>query len=145
MDGMSLVFDTKVKGGTTANASACEAKCKSTKGCTYGTWHDQHQGSYALMCILMTDNQYHPHRQDGHTSFVCNMTGDVPRLPDPLPGSIHWAEEPRRLDQQLLRSTGWRRGVMPLTTPPGTTTDGVTVYVDATKGSDSNAGARPRV
>lgn len=48
MDGMSLVYGDKKPVGdypTTPDAASCEALCKANHTCTYGTWHDSHQGS----------------------------------------------------------------------------------------------------
>ena len=84
MDGMSLVYgdSTPVSAhAKTTTAAACLALCKAQHNCTYGTWHDAHQGKYASMCLLRSDGRYLPHRQGGHTSFLCNTTGANSRIP----------------------------------------------------------------
>jgi hypothetical protein len=123
---------------TTKDAASCEALCKSQHNCTYGTWHDENQGQFKNRCLLMSDNRYNTHRQAGHTSFLCNMTGSISVVPDPNPESIWWAEEERRLDLQPKRHTGWREEVPLL--PTEEEAGGAAVYVDANKGSDSAAG-----
>ena len=138
MSGMTLVNgDHAQTWPKTDSADACETLCKSNKTCTYGTWHDPQQGRYANACLLKTDNQYHPKRMSGHTSFVCNTTGTVGRIPDPPPHGMWWAPEDRRLDQQAPRSKGWRSSVPPVDAAASTATS---LYVDASKGSDSAAG-----
>lgn len=89
---------------------------------------------YGKACILESDGQYVPHRQDDHFSFICNTTGTVGRVPDPEPYGVWWAPEDRRLDQQAPRSKGWRASVPPLE-------PSASLYVDAAKGSDSAAGS----
>jgi len=85
---------------------------------------------------MLTDQRYSPHRQGGHTSFLCNMTGTLEEASAPEEGSVWWAAEVRRLDLQPPRSRGWRNGVPPL---PAAEAD-ATLFVDATKGTDTAAG-----
>jgi hypothetical protein len=104
MDGMSLVYGDKRPVGdypTTDTAAACEALCKANHTCTYGTWHDEHQGRYKNRCLTRTDGEYKPHRQGGHTSFLCNMTGTVKRTADKHPDEIERTFEPQRRAGEL--------------------------------------------
>jgi hypothetical protein len=99
MEGMSLVYGDHTPLSahpTTPTAAACITICKIQHNCTYGTWHDADQGKYKNLCLLRSDGQYVPRRQGGHTSFLCNTTGTNLRIPDPVPGSLWWAEETRR-------------------------------------------------
>ena len=138
MPGMSLVYGSRANSWpTTGSAAACEALCKANATCTYGTWHDEHQGRYKNACMLETDQRYSPHRQDGHTSFLCNMSATLQEAAAPEPDSVWWAAEARRLDRQPPRHRGWRASVPPLPTAEA----GSTLYVDAAKGSDSAAGS----
>ena len=140
MPGLSLVFGDKTSIAShpkTDTALACLALCKGAANCSYGTWHDNKQGKYANVCLLRSDNQFLEHRQDGHTSFLCNHTGGLPRVADPLPGTIGWAPEIRRLDQQPPRHRGWRQTVSEISFAKLKLNEKA-LYVDATKGSDSN-------
>lgn len=95
----------------TENASACEAICKSRQNCTYGTWHDQNQGLWKNTCFLKTDHVYHPRRQTGHTSFLCNTTANLPSIPEPDENQIQYLFEPQPFETGLpKRHTGWSGG-----------------------------------
>ena len=87
----------------TPNASACEAICKSRPNCTYGTWHDKHQkpAYWDNVCYLNTDHRYHPRRQRGHTSFLCNMTGSLPSIPEPDENEMQYLFEPQPFEVGL--------------------------------------------
>jgi len=140
MPGMSLVYGDHTPVSShpkTADAASCEALCKANHSCTYGTWHDEHQGPYANRCLLRTDSMYNPHRQDGHTSFLCNMTGQVSRIPTAPDGTIGWAPENRDLSSLPPRHRAWRAGV-----PMVAGVADSTYFVDAIKGSDSNSGTQ---
>ena len=138
MTGVNLVYGAKdSKWNSTTTSAACEALCKADPGCTYGTWHDGDQGRYKHACIVRYDNQYSPHRQDGHFSFLCNMTGTTPQIPDQRASDLPWAWVPQPHGALPPRHAGWRAGVAPL---PTAEAEAASLYVDAVKGSDSAAG-----
>jgi hypothetical protein len=70
---------------------------------------------------MHTDNTYSPVSQDGHTSFLCNMTGQLAKVPDPLPTAIPWAAEHRDLSAQPARHRGWRAEVQRVVATAGST------------------------
>ena len=94
MPGMSLVYGSRANSWpTTGSAAACETLCKANATCTYGTWHDEHQGHYKNACMLETDQRYSPHRQDGHPSFLCNMSATLQEANELASSAERRAEE----------------------------------------------------
>jgi alpha-L-fucosidase len=66
-------------GGSTDNASACEALCHGDKTCNFWTWHDlTNPPPWPKQCYLRNDTMYRPTTQASHVSGVCNHTLAVP-------------------------------------------------------------------
>jgi hypothetical protein len=62
-------------GGSTDNASACEALCHDDKTCNFWTWHDlTTPPPWPKQCYLRNDTMYRPITQASHVSGVCNHT-----------------------------------------------------------------------
>lgn len=60
-------------GGSTDNASACQALCHGDETCNFWTWHDlTNPPPWPKQCYLRNDTMYRPITQTAHMSGVCN-------------------------------------------------------------------------